>query len=74
MEHSLCPKVASMRHSHLLDDNNLIERVREGLTTRFRHSGMSLSDYLSELRKRLLYSGASLLFGFGVSYVFHVRL
>jgi sec-independent protein translocase protein TatC len=53
---------------------DLIDQVRSNMTDRAELPGMSLMEHLDELRKRIIRALLSLIAGFAVAYVFHVRL
>ncbi|ADW67891.1 twin-arginine translocase subunit TatC [Granulicella tundricola] len=53
---------------------DLIDNVRANVADRADLPGMTLMEHLDELRKRLIRAVIALLCGFGVAYIFHVRL
>ena len=53
---------------------DLIDNMRAQVTERADLPGMTLMEHLDELRRRLIRSFLFLFAGFGVAYIFHVRL
>jgi sec-independent protein translocase protein TatC len=53
---------------------DLIDKVRANMADRADLPGMTLMEHLDELRKRLIAAFIALFAGFGVAYIFHVRL
>ena len=58
----------------MVDPADAIGKARKAVTERAELPGMSLMEHLEELRKRIVHSAIYLVVGFGVAWIFHVRL
>ena len=58
----------------MADAVDAIEKARAAVSERAELPGMSLMEHLDELRKRIVHSGAYLIAGFAVAWIFRIRL
>jgi sec-independent protein translocase protein TatC len=58
----------------MVDDQDPIDKARQAVKERADLPGMSLMEHLEELRKRIVHSAIYLAVGFGVAWIFHVKL
>lgn len=56
------------------DAVDAIDKARAAVSERAELPGMSLMEHLDELRKRIVHSGAYLIVGFAVAWIFRIRL
>lgn len=58
----------------MADAVDAIEKARAAVSERAELPGMSLMEHLDELRKRIVHSGAYLIAGFAIAWIFRIRL
>ena len=58
----------------MVDPSDAIDKARKAVSERAELPGMSLMEHLEELRKRIVHAAIYLGLGFGVAWIFHVRL